>query len=382
MGDVVKAFSSVNKPRRHGLVKRVGLSALLALSVGMPAARAQAVNSAPPAVTSPPGQALNVKPAPVLPRDLAAYVNDPKDAAEIRALKKEFVKTDLGVTVMRFARDHGLKFMLDASLGKRHNKAEYDPGTGHILIRPGQKLEALVIYTAHEIRHGWQDKVLGAPGMELGVMTPWQRWTLRRYMEADAEAFSAYFEADRLRSGVHIGPGFAAAMPASALSLKLRGEFASRDGLTLGEYRRLAFEPCLAALHTYNQKQLELVDEMTLNFGKRVTAAGNDAAKLAPLEADVSKAPTDEQFATFLRQFGGTSFDPGRQTSLQPRAVSDDTLLNDYPRRENNRAVRQRFPAVLDADIAKMTALQDGYIRVLHDASGVKPAPKAPKAGS
>src|SRR5256885_17236960 len=104
----------------------------------------------------------------------------------------------------------------------------------------------------------------------------------------------------------------------------------SRDGLTFGEYRRLAFEPCLAALHTYNAKQLDLVDDMTLNFGKQVIAAGNDRAKLARLETAVQKAPTDEQFANFLRHFGGVSFDPARQTSLQSRAVSDDTLVNDY----------------------------------------------------
>ena len=376
MGQAVKAFSNANKPRRHGLVKRIGLSAVMALSVGVSMVQAQTVNNVPATVTSPFILGYNPAPAPTLPQDLAAYVNDPADAPEIRALKNEFVTTELGISLMRFARDNGMRFLLDSTLGERHSKAEYDPATGHILIRPGQKLEALVIYTAHEIRHGWQDKVLGAPGMELGVMTPWQRWTLRRYMEADAEAFSAYFEADRLRSGAHLKPGFAEAMPASTLSMKLRGEFWSRNGLTFGEYRRLAFEPCLAALHTYNARQLDLVESMTLDFGKQVTAALNDKTKLAALETAVQKAPTDADFATFLRHFGGVSFDPTHQTSLQSRAVTDEMLLNDYPRRESNPKALKNFPAVLDGEIAKYTALQEGYIRVLHDASGVKPAPQ------
>jgi hypothetical protein len=373
MGAAAKAFSEHSTRHRHGLVKRLSLSAIMALSIGVPMAQAQVANNVPQTATSPLAQP---KPAPVLSAHLAAYVNDPTDAPEIRALKNEFVKTDLGVMLMSFAQNHNIRFVMDSSLGARHSKAEYDPSNGTIAIRPGQKLEALVIYTAHEIRHGWQDKVLGAPGMERGVMTPWQRWTLRRYLEADAEAFASYFEADRMRDGVHIGPGFANAVPASNIAMRLRGEFMSKDGLTFEKYRKLAFEPCLAALFTYNARQLDLIDDMTLEFGKKVTAAGNDQTKLAALDAAVKSAPTTAQFANYLRHFGGVSFDPHAQTSLvNKNIVTDETLLADYPRREAREDVRATFyDNVLDPDIQKMTDLQNSYIQLLRDS--VKPASK------
>ena len=378
MGAAALAFSSANKSHRHGLIKRLGLSAMLALSIGVPSVQAQVVNSAPQTATSPFSRGFAPAAQPALPQDLAAYVNNPAEAADIRALKNEFVKTELGIKLMRFARDNNIRFALDSSLRGRGSAAEYNPADGTIRFNPGQKPEALIICTAHEIRHSWQDKVLGAMNMERGVMTPWQHWTLRRYMEADAEAFSAYFEADRLRSGIHIGPGAAEIMPASNIAMQLRGEFWSGNGLTFGEYRRLAFEPALASLHLYNTKHLDLIDDMTLDFGKRVLGAGHDRTKLDTLEHLVKTAPTDAQFANFLRHFGGVSFDPAAQTSLQSRAVTDDTLLNDYPRREDYPRARAEFGATVDAEIAKMTSLQDGYIRVLHDASGVKPAPKNP----
>jgi hypothetical protein len=372
MGTAATAFS---KTFRGGLLRRISLAGLLTLSI-VPGVQAQTVNNVPSTV---PGlsQGFNRAALPPLPADLKSYVANPADAPEITAIKTEFARTEMGIALLRFARDHNIKFVLAPDLP---HKALYTPATGTISIRPGQKPEALMMYTAHEIRHGWQDKVLGAIKMEEGVMTPWQRWTLRRYLEADAEAFSAYFEADRMRSGVPLQPGFGEAMPASNIAMRLRGELSSKDGLTFGEYRQGALEPALERLHTYNQMHLDYVEGLTLNFGKQVLAAGNDRAKLAALEAQVQNAPDDAAFEVFLRHLGGISLNPDRQTSLQSTAVTRETLLNDYPRRMINPRAAREFPPVLDKSIADMTTLQDGYIRVLHNASGKKPA--LPKPGA
>ncbi|TAL37308.1 MAG: hypothetical protein EPN97_05630 [Alphaproteobacteria bacterium] len=370
------AATAFSKAQRKGLLRRLSLAAMLTLSLA-PSAQAQVVNNVPSSASSRLSQGFNQAAIPPVPADLKSYVSNPADAPEITAIKAEFAKTEMGIALLRFAKDHDIKFVLAPDLP---HKALYTPATSTISIRPGQKLEGLMMYTAHEIRHGWQDKVLGAIDMENGVMTPWQRWTLRRYLEADAEAFSAFFEADRLRSGIHMQPGFGEAMPASMIAMRLRGEFWSKDGLNFGEYRQMAFEPALERLHTYNRLHLDYVEEVTLNFGKQVLAAGNDKAKLAALEAQVQNAPSDAAFEAFLRHLGGVSLNPERQTSLQSTSVTRETLLNDYPRRMINPRASREFPPVLDKSIADMTALQDGYIRVLHNTSGKKPA--LPKPGA
>lgn len=372
MGTAATAFS---KSHRHGLFRRAGFATLLALSLA-PVAQAQPVNNVPSTV---PGltQGFNQAAIPPIPADLKGYISNPADAPEITAIKTEFAKTEMGIALLRFARNQNITFNLVPGLP---HKAVYAPATGAISIRPGQKLEALMMYTAHEIRHGWQDKVLGAIRMEEGVMTPWQRWTLRRFLEADAEAFASYFEADRLSNGIHMQPGFGEAMPASMIAMRLSGELRSRNGLTYGEYRQLAFEPALERLHTYNRLHLDYVEEMTLNFGKQVLAAGNDKAKLAALETQVQNAPGDAAFEAFLRRLGGLSLTLSGQTALQSTAVTRDTLLSDYPRRMVNPIAARDFSPVLDKSIADMTALQDGYIRVLHNTSGKRPA--LPKPGA
>ncbi|MEZ0224707.1 MAG: DUF6782 family putative metallopeptidase [Alphaproteobacteria bacterium] len=357
-------------------MRRVSLAALLALSLA-PTAQAQVVNNGPSSANTRLSQGFNPAALPAIPQDIKGYINNPADAPEITAIKTEFSKTVMGIALLRFAKDQNITFVLTPNLP---HKALYSPGKGTIEIRPGQPLGALMMYTAHEIRHGWQDKELGAIKMEEGVMTPWQRWTLRRYLEADAEAFASFFQADRLRNGIPLPPGSGQAMPASMIAERLRGEFWSKDGLVFGEYRHLALEPALERLHTYNKLHLDYVEEMTLNFGKQVLAAGNDKTKLAALEAQVQNAPDDATFDAFLRHLGGVSLKLDQQTSLQSTAVTPDKLLNDYPRRMINPLAARDFPPVLDKSIADMTALQDGYIRVLHNTSGKKPA--LPKPGA
>ena len=360
--------------------KAFNIAGSVTLGLFLAAASAVCMSNAPQKEGPPPPQTAQTAVVPAIPDDLKSYMNNPADAPEIAALKADFAKTALGIHILRFAQSRNIQFELDPTLAARHNKAEYSPATGKILIRPGLKSGGLVIYAAHELRHGWQDKVLHAITLEQRVLTPWQRWTLRRFLEADAEAFSAYFEADRLQNGLPMGPGFSEAKPAAGISLRLHNEFSSPNGLTYAEYRKLALEPSLSALFTYNAKQLDIVEDMTLVFGKSVTSAIGDKAKLAALEEMVTNAPDDAAFDAFLRRLGGVSFDVSAQTSLQSAAVTHETLTQVYPRLEANKDVRESFPPVLNKSIADMTALQESYIRVLHSFSGAKPA--APKPSS
>jgi hypothetical protein len=324
--------------------------------------------------TSPLSQGFNPAAAPAVPADLESYVNNPNDAPEVRTLKLDVAQTEMGLALLRFAQSKNVQFILDPGLQAKHSRMEYDPHTGNISIRPGLRQGGAVVDMAHEIRHVWQDKVLGAIKLENGVLTPKQRWTLRRYLEGDADAFSAYFEADRLNQGLPIGPGFAETMPASTIAMRLGGVLRNGRGLSFGLYRQLAFEPALGGLHLDNGKHLDYVEAMTLEFGKQVLAAGKDRQKLAALEDMVQRAPDDATFAAFLRHFGGVSLDPGKQTCLQSTSVTQDMLLNDYPNREDITPLRLRFEPQRDQKIAQLTDLQNSYIRVLHDASGRVPA--------
>jgi hypothetical protein len=116
---------------------------------------------------------------------------------------------------------------------------------------------------------------------------------------------------------------------------------------------------------------------MTKAFADRVAKAGSDKRQLAELEDMVRQAPDDASFAKFLRHFGGVSLNPNEQTCLQSTSVTQDMLLNTYPRAEENPYTRQEFPPLLDREIAKYTATQDAALRALHSASGQRPS--APK---
>jgi hypothetical protein len=304
---------------------RIGAAAALGLALTTGTAAAQ---------NMPPDSVKNITLTPA-GEDISDFLR--QGAPEIRALKAEFAQTPLGAQLLRYVRDRHIRLVIDNTLAARNSAAEYEPANGTISIAPGMKMEAAVIRLAHEIRHGWQDKTLNAYALERGPLTPWQRWTLRRYMEADAEAYAGYFEANRLQQGVKMQDGFAEVMPSSMIAMRLRGEYWSRDGITFAEYRRLGFEPALEGLAPYNARHLAFVEDMAKTY------AG------AP-----GQPPGDAAFETFLRRFGGVSFNIDAATALQSRSVTAETILRAYPRREGDLGFNPSFLPILDAKIASL----------------------------
>lgn len=269
----------------------------------------------------------------------------PPDAPEVAALKVEFNKTAEGRKLLAFADDNGITFAVDSTLAERGNLAEYSPVQSKVLLKPGLAGEELAIYGAHELRHGWQDKKLGYAETEADTyLSPQQRWALRRYLEADAAAFSAWFAADRMQNLDLSKADYRSATPERDVAKKLHAEFASADGLTLDEYRKLALETFLGDLSGYDDRHLMLAFDYTNDFGKLVLGAlaasqrnDNAAARelLDPILAQLGATPDAATFEAYLRKMGGTSFDLNDKTSLQSDSVSAQKLLRDYPFRSS-----------------------------------------------
>lgn len=267
----------------------------------------------------------------------------PQDAPEVAALKVEFNKTAAGRSMLAFAKDNGITFAVDSTLADRGNLAEYSPVHSQVRLKPGLAGEELAIYGAHELRHGWQDKKLGYAEKETQTyLSPQQRWALRRYLEADAAAFSAWFAADRMRHLDLAGADYRTATKERDVAKNLHAEFASADGLTQDEYRSLALEVFLEDISGYNDRHLMLAYDYTSDFGKLVIGAlvarereGPEAAKLLldPILEKIGKTPDSATFEAYLRQMGGTSFDLSEKNSLQSDSVSARKLMHDYPYR-------------------------------------------------
>lgn len=267
----------------------------------------------------------------------------PQDAPEVAALKVEFNKTAAGRKMLAFAQDNGITFTVDSTLAERGNLAEYSPMHSQVRLKPGLAGEELAIYGAHELRHGWQDKKLGYAEIETETyLSPKQRWTLRRYLEADAAAFSAWFAADRMKHLDLESADYRSATKERDVAKNLHAEFSTADGLTQDEYRTLALEVFLEDIADYNHRHLMLAYDYASDFGKLVVGAlvarereGPTAAKLLldPILEKLGKTPDAATFEAYLRQMGGTSFDLSEKTSLQSDSVSVRKLTQDYPYR-------------------------------------------------
>ncbi|MDE1151340.1 MAG: hypothetical protein PW788_02290 [Micavibrio sp.] len=293
-----------------------------------------------------------------------------KSAANtILALKAEFNRTAQGRTLLAFAKRTHIGFVVDPALEKTSDLADYNPGYSRLRLRPNLSGEEAVIYAAHELRHGWQDKVLNYADAEIGTMRPRDRWVLRRFLEADAYAYSAYFEAVRMQQLGTDKKDFGEATLEHEVALKLKAQFSSPDGLTLKEYREIAFERFLANLTICDDSHLEMAATHTAALGDRMTAAsdflrkdklGDAIATLDITNEDIAKTPKPAAFEALLRRMGGMDLDDKAPTSLA--AVPLKKLLEDYPFRAEGVDDPQ---ARKDFIQNRLTALDQLYISYL-----------------
>lgn len=258
-------------------------------------------------------------------------------------LEADFGRTGLGRQLLDYVHAKGITIAYEADQPTSY--AAFVPDQNRIIVRPELSREEQVIYLAHEIRHSWQQHELQYAGMEARQLTPEQRFTLRRFLEADARAFSAYFTADRHeRLGMN-DVQFGTAQSERQMVTLLRAEFKSANGLTPAEYRVLGLENSFGFLSAYNARHLALVTTRLENFAQRIERAddangGRDYLQirenLLRLTRERNNAPSAHEFEVYLRHFGGTSFNVKAPTSLNDAAVTLQTLTYTYPRRVNN----------------------------------------------
>lgn len=273
----------------------------------------------------------------------------------IAELKADFGRTPLGRQLLDYVQAKGIAILYEPNQPTSY--AAFQPDQNRIIVRPNLSREEQVIYLAHEIRHSWQQHELHYAGMEARQLTPEQRFTLRRFLEADARAFSAYFTADRHeRLGMN-DVQFGTAQAERQMVTLLRNEFNSADGLTPAEYRVLGLENSFGFLQGYNEKHLAMVTTRLENFAQRIERAddangGRDYLQirenLLRLTRERNNAPSAHEFEVYLRHFGGTSFNVKAPTSLHDPGITLQTLTYTYPRRQNNDAAGANAQAIND----------------------------------
>ncbi|MDF3022848.1 MAG: hypothetical protein K0R10_209 [Alphaproteobacteria bacterium] len=290
------------------------------------------------ALTALNGPVRSDQPAP--PPAPAATVQQVQTIAE---LESDFGRTPLGRQLLDYVHAKGITIMYEANQPTSY--AAFQPDLNRIIVRPDLSREEQAIYLAHEIRHSWQQHELHYGSMEARQLSPEQRFTLRRFLEADARAFSAYFTADRHERLGLSDVQFGTAQAERQMVTMLRAEFNSANGLTPAEYRVLGLENSFGFLSGYNTRHLSMATERTESFGRRVEAAddangGRDYLRirenLLRLTRERNNAPSAHEFEVYLRHFGGTSFNVKAPTSLHDPAVTLQTLTYTYPRRVNN----------------------------------------------
>lgn len=286
-----------------------------------------------------------------MPREkIVAAVETPK-LSDIVELKADFAKTALGREMLQFAKTHDIRFKLDPDLKVLGNYKDQNK-TFTLSTKLARQDRPMIL--AHELRHAWQDRILGYGKLQNTAITPEQYWTLRQYIEADACAFSAYYMADRMQTLGEKPYPQSAYKAVVLMAEKLQQEIKSADGLTLQEYRKNAVEMCFSTLSDYDTPYP--VDHLSqaeahVNYLLARAKTVGGAREFKPSEIKESKRlvqafknrMTDDDFTVWLRRMGGTSFSSALPTSLQQADVSRENILHDYPLSDHNAQRKQAF---------------------------------------
>lgn len=276
------------------------------------------------------------------PVSLAPKVVAPVELASKDKLYTEFTETKLGRDLLDFAKKNDIRIVYDERLVAERSAGAYSFEEKTVSLQTGMTIDDQIITLAHELRHAWQHINIATTPRSVVLMTPEQRWTLARYSEADAFAFSTYFMIERIHNAET--PIIA---PKSEIELTiataLSDEAETDDGLTLSAYRRIAFEYFLTDLSIssdYTETHLSWCENVAEHAlmkiakvkteleSKDLTAADKD---LSDLIQNVTTKPASINFESILRQFGGVSANPADKTCLQDKRISLYTLTADYP---------------------------------------------------
>lgn len=298
------------------------------------------------------------------------YEDNPADPPDVKALKAEFAKDQCGLELLQFAHKNGMSVTLDKTHIKEGNYGQYSSEIGRAAVNPDMTLDEKLVFLAHELRHGAQHKILGYDEKEAKQLTPEQSWTQRRYIEADARAYSIYCTAQRMNR-LHIRKPIESARASFEFTqaAKLRREIGSWGGMTLDEYREIALVPSFGILSNYNEGHLEIAAakarryvDLTAQAQKHIEAGNKREARkvVRQIEKAFADKMPEAEFTVHLRRFGGVSLDPAMPTSLQQPGVTERNLRRDYARASvgNDEAVRK-----FDQTLQNIAGQQDGVAK-------------------
>lgn len=304
----------------------------IALAAGLTVGGGQAM-----AADAPSGNDGGINKRPVPASVIAPHYNTQMkpqdlDAPALKLLKGEFGRTPLGRALLDFAEQQNIAIKFDVAIAATNNYAQYVPENSTVTVRPDLSLEEQVMYLAHELRHGWQDKALGYSDFNAKRLTPLQRFSLQRYVEADAHAFAAFFWADRMqRLGVQ--PVADHAGYELTLAHQLQQKVDAAGNVALADYRDIALLPYFDHLENYNERHIGMASRAVDGLRAEVKAALEEglSSSFNRLAADIAAAPDDAAFAAWLRRLGGTGLSVNAPTALT--GETDASLSGDYPLR-------------------------------------------------
>ena len=251
-----------------------------------------------------------------------------------------FSKTQLGRDLLDWAKKADLKLFYNEDLPNAYGV--YDSDKHELNIRPNMLLDDSLVTLSHELWHAYQDERIKYSAAYFSFLEPQQRWTLLRFCEADAFAFSAYFMADYIKNAPKETLEVQNTIDVIKITSLLFNEMNSDDGLTLREYREIAFEYFLkyiADMPGYIDKPLQANIGMGARMSAQIELAQdyikhNEFEKadeiLQKAQKTIDDAPNEKHFEKMLRQFGAVQASHNTRTSLKDKSVSRQKVTQDY----------------------------------------------------
>ncbi len=312
-----------------------------AMAVGVPVA----AQSAPAAEMDTATYAIKHLPVEQMPDMVKKWMqplqlNQATPIAQDDPLLVAFSKTKLGRDLLDWAKKAEIQMFYDSNLPGAYGI--YDSKTHQLRIQPNMLLDDSLATLAHELWHAFQDDRIHYGTAYISFLEPQQRWTLLRFCEADAHAFSAYFMADYIKNAPKNTLEINNSVDVIKISALLLQEMDSDDGLTLREYREIAFEYFLkyiAEMSGYLEKPLEANKAAGEQMLTQIQEAQDyivskefDKADevLKKAEKNIAEAPSKKRFEKMLRKFGAIEASRHARSSLKDASLSSQKVTQDY----------------------------------------------------